>query len=651
MLRLKTFPQLAAVLVIILGVLALGGWILDVQTLKTVLPGLVSMKVNTAICFVLAGLSLLLQTGPEEPISGKRMGAARVASGLVLGVGLLTLVEYASKREFGIDQIFIRESAAEAGLSFPGRMSPASALNFVLLGISLTWLDTSIGRWPRWPAQECTFAAGVITMVAFIGYFYGVETLYQIVPYSTIALHTVIASWLLCLGILLARPTRGAMVLFTSDRPGSVMVRRILPTAIIVVLVTGWLRVIGQRAGFFGLGFGSALFVTVLILIVALLAAWVARELNRVDAARERDAEALQKSSARLDGIISSAMDAIVSVDGRQRIVVFNPAAEAMFHIKAAVALNHSIDRFIPKSLSAIHERNIEEFAKTGVSTRQMGALGAVKGVRSNGEEFPIEASISQVEVSGEKLFTVILRDITERRRVEEQLQASREELRALAARLQAVREEERTRVAREIHDVLAQELTRLKVDIVWLRRRLNQGGSEGQLGPIQDRLAEMTNLTDTAIVSVQKIATELRPVVLDTLGLSAAIEWQANEFAARTGIKCEVNLPGEDLELDRDRSTALFRILQESLTNVVRHAQATKVEIDLRHQAGQIVLSVRDNGRGIVPTELNDPNSLGLVGMRERAILLGGVCQITGGPSLGTEVEARLPSGPEAKA
>jgi signal transduction histidine kinase len=151
--------------------------------------------------------------------------------------------------------------------------------------------------------------------------------------------------------------------------------------------------------------------------------------------------------------------------------------------------------------------------------------------------------------------------------------------------------------------------------------------------------------VTDTAIESVQKIATELRPVVLDTLGLCAAIEWQANEFEGRTGIKCELNLPHEELDLDRDYSTALFRILQESLTNVVRHAQATRVEIDLQREANHLALTVRDNGRGIGPTELNDPHSLGLLGMRERAMLLGGECQITGNPTFGTEVEARFPA------
>jgi signal transduction histidine kinase len=226
-----------------------------------------------------------------------------------------------------------------------------------------------------------------------------------------------------------------------------------------------------------------------------------------------------------------------------------------------------------------------------------------------------------------------------------EQLSVSRENLRALAARLQAVREEERTRVAREIHDVLAQELTRLKMDIAWLNRHLGQP-AEDRKEPqhLRQKLAGMSELTDAAITSVQKIATELRPVVLDSLGLCAAIEWQARDFEGRTGIECRATVPELDQPLERDRSTALFRILQESLTNVARHAEATRVEIDLSCEDGWVSLTVRDNGRGIRAGELSDPRSVGLLGMRERAALLGGECHIRNSAPGGTLVEARLP-------
>lgn len=241
--------------------------------------------------------------------------------------------------------------------------------------------------------------------------------------------------------------------------------------------------------------------------------------------------------------------------------------------------------------------------------------------------------------------------DITERKRAEKALRDSearerlrRAEVEALAARLQAVREEERTRVAREIHDVLAQELTRLKLDIAWFGRRLAEPMGEGSQKALQDKLVCMMDLTDTAIRSVQKIATELRPIVLDTLGLCAAIEWQARDFQTRTGIRCEVKLPASDLAVDRERSTALFRILQESLTNVARHSEAESVTVHLAFEPPELILRIQDNGRGIRAAELDNPRSIGLLGMRERATLLGGQCAIIGCPGVGTIVHARVP-------
>jgi signal transduction histidine kinase len=226
----------------------------------------------------------------------------------------------------------------------------------------------------------------------------------------------------------------------------------------------------------------------------------------------------------------------------------------------------------------------------------------------------------------------------------QEGCRASREDLRALAARIQAAREEERTRAAREIHDVLAQELTGLKMEVAWLSRQLTEPTESWKPPVLQQKLGSIQGLIDTAIRSVQRIAADLRPAVLDSLGLCAATEWVAGEFQKRTEIRCEALVRNHDAELDRDRATALFRILQESLTNISRHAQATKVGIRLWQEAGEVALTVFDNGRGIAPEALKDARSLGLLGMRERAALLGGQCTIRPQAGGGTLVEARLP-------
>ena len=230
-------------------------------------------------------------------------------------------------------------------------------------------------------------------------------------------------------------------------------------------------------------------------------------------------------------------------------------------------------------------------------------------------------------------------KEITERRFAEEKLRTSLEQLRALAARLQSVREEERTHVAREIHDALGQACTAIKMDLALIGRRATPEQTQ-----LRAKVNSAMQLTDDMIVTLRRIASELRPRMLDDLGLSAALESQAQEFENRTGIRCTVILPSKPLTLDEDRSTAVFRIFQESLTNVTRHAQATRVEAVLSVENGQLIFKVGDNGRGIDPKEVRGRKSLGLVGMQERALMLNGELDISGVPGLGTTLTLRIP-------
>jgi signal transduction histidine kinase len=233
--------------------------------------------------------------------------------------------------------------------------------------------------------------------------------------------------------------------------------------------------------------------------------------------------------------------------------------------------------------------------------------------------------------------------DVNRRQRTEEELHSSRQQLRALAGRLQQIREEERTRIARDIHDVLAQELTRVKIDVAWLQRKLKQPLSKKLQKEMSQKTAEMLEMTDSSITTVQRIATDLRPVGLDTLGIVSAIEWQAEDFQKRTGVKCSVKLPDQEPEIDKDRATAIFRIVQECLTNVIRHAHAKRVQILLEQTESEIYLEVRDNGIGIPEAKIKDPTAMGLLGMRERALQFGGSLEICGKPGKGTTVKVVL--------
>ena len=229
--------------------------------------------------------------------------------------------------------------------------------------------------------------------------------------------------------------------------------------------------------------------------------------------------------------------------------------------------------------------------------------------------------------------------EIAEREQAEEQLRTSLDRLRALAARLQSVREEERTSIAREIHDELGQACTAIKMDLALIGRRLNKRHTQ-----LRAKIDSAMQLVDNMIGTLRRIASELRPQILDDLGLPAALEAQAQEFESRTGIRCGVTLPREPLTLDADISTAIFRIFQESLTNVARHAHATRVEARLEGENNRLIFQVFDNGKGFDPEEAKARKSLGLVGMQERALLLNGDLKIAAVPGAGTTMTLTIP-------
>jgi signal transduction histidine kinase len=272
--------------------------------------------------------------------------------------------------------------------------------------------------------------------------------------------------------------------------------------------------------------------------------------------------------------------------------------------------------------------------------TGTMGEEVAIETLKSGATDYVLKTRLSRLVPAVHRA----LREAqvrAERRKAEEQLRESHEQLRALSVYLQSVREEERTRIAREVHDELGQALTGCKLDASWLAARIPR-----DLKPLIERARTLSTHIDSTIQTVRRISTELRPGVLDHLGLGAALEWQANEFQNRTGIKCEVHTNVHEPLLDPELSTTFFRIFQETLTNVIRHAGATHVSVGLRQADGQIFLEVRDNGRGISKSEISNPGAMGLLGMRERAALLGGQFKIGPVPrSEGTRVIVSIPT------
>jgi len=246
--------------------------------------------------------------------------------------------------------------------------------------------------------------------------------------------------------------------------------------------------------------------------------------------------------------------------------------------------------------------------------------------------------SLVRIELGGQQCTLGTYRDVTEAKRAEEQLRASRAALRSLATRQQDIREDERTRIAREIHDSLGQALTALKLQLV-----AAQDAAKEATPALSARLAETAAMVDDLVKGVRRIATELRPPILDQLGLPAAVEWLAQDFSRRTGLRCKTTFSPTDGAINNELATSLFRIVQEALTNVLRHAGATRVDIELGVKSDCVMLEVNDDGSGITEAGMG-PGSLGILGMRERAAALGGVLEVAPRGNGGTRVAAWFP-------
>jgi PAS domain S-box-containing protein len=384
--------------------------------------------------------------------------------------------------------------------------------------------------------------------------------------------------------------------------------------------------------------------------------------------------DALKESEERFRELVQRQGEGIAMVDETENFTFANPAAAGIFGVGPGQLLGRNLSDFVDKETLALIRRQTETRRRGETSTydveiirpggerrhivvtatprtdarrRFVGTFGIFRDIteRKKAEDAvrrardELEERVRERTADLAKSNEALRAEIGERIRVENELRSSRQQLRNLSAHLQSAREAERTVVAREIHDELGQALTALKMDVSWIAKRL----PESQAGS-PEKLSSMAQLIDGTIRTVHRISAQLRPALLDDLGLTAAIEWQAQEFEKRTAIPCKLSMRINDRSLDRDVSTALFRILQEALTNVARHAHATKVTVDLHERAGVLVLRIRDNGEGIAHTELSNPQALGLAGMRERARLLGGTVVIKGAPGKGTTVTVSIP-------
>ena len=334
-----------------------------------------------------------------------------------------------------------------------------------------------------------------------------------------------------------------------------------------------------------------------------------------------------------LQSIIDCSLDMIVVVDKDRRIVDFNKAACETF--------GYSKEEIIGKHVHILYFNNEEGLYISSQIVKNGMFIGEIQNIRKNGEVFTSFLSSAVMRDENGEIVGIVgnSRDITGQKQSEAEIRASQEQLRALTEYLHQVREKERTFIAREIHDELGQALTALKMDVSWIERNLPE---KSELLP--EKIKSMSEIIDGTLKTTKEMVYELRPTILDDFGLEAALEWHAKEFQNRTEITCEIHTELKGLTLEQNRSTTIFRIFQESLTNVARHSNATRVKANVKEDNGNLVLRVEDNGKGITEEQINDSKSFGLFGMRERLILLKGKLKISSVKDKGTKVVATVP-------
>jgi PAS domain S-box-containing protein len=355
---------------------------------------------------------------------------------------------------------------------------------------------------------------------------------------------------------------------------------------------------------------------------------------------RKRIENALQQSESKFRTLIEKAPVAI-SLSRRGKYIYTNKMFLKMFGYKSTDDLNgrSTLEQFAPHCRGEIANRTYLREQNLPVPD-----VYESTGLNETGLQFPIYITVARVNLEDGPASIGFFTDITERKKAESELKESREQLKNFAAHLQTIREEERTYISRELHDNLGQSLTALRIDLHNIIAEINDKNISGNLDNIIKQSHDLISIIDSTIQLVRNIARDIRPSILDNLGLLAAIDWQIREFSKRSGIKGRIITTLDKIDIESKHSSGVFRIVQESLTNVLRHSQANKVTIKITEKNNYTLIEIKDNGCGINESEINSVKSLGLLGMRERALIFGGELTVKGEKTMGTKIILKIP-------
>ncbi|HET9714107.1 MAG TPA: sensor histidine kinase, partial [Pyrinomonadaceae bacterium] len=521
----------ASGLAVLVSSLVLLGWTFNLPILRSVLPGQPHMVPHTAVAFILASLSL-------ATLKNKRKFSVICAFAVVV-IAVLIISEYITGLDLGFDKLLFSQRLQFIDNSFPGRPSPHTAIDFLLVGIALLLTRTN-GRAYR-VAPGLALTAALIASMALIGYIYDVAFLYSISSHTGMALHTALIFIALSVGILFVHPEQQLMSFILSDTAGGLMLRHLLPATIVIPIIAGGLILLCARAGFYEMAFAVPLCVVASIVVLTTLIWRNAVALHRSDAKRSQAEDALRNAYNDLE----------------QRVEERT------------------------KELSRVNENLQAEIIKHK------------------------ESETARLQ---------------------------------LLRRLVKAQEEERCRISRELHDQTGQHLTALLLGLKTLNNSSGNGSASLHKG-----LLQLQKLTERLVDETHHLAWELRPAALDDLGLETALSNYVEKWSERSSISLDFHSGLDRLRLPMPVETAVFRIVQEALTNVLKHAQANRVSVMLEYRNDELLVIVEDNGRGFQPGK--EREGLGLVGIHERVALVGGKLNIESEPGSGTTLVVRIPA------
>lgn len=590
----------ASVAVVLVAGLVLAGWLLDISALKSVLPGLVTMKANTAVAFIAAAVALWLLAAESRD---RRV--RRVADGCALGVaavGLLTLCEYLFGWDLRLDQWLFREPPGAPGTFSPGRMAPTTALNFLLLGAALVGLDARPPHGRRL-AEGLTLTAAFIALLALIGYAYNVPAFYGIAHYTRMALHTALLFLLLCAGVLASRRDGWLAAIVMSEGAGGVIARRLLPVVIVIPPLLGWMRLQGQRAGLYGTEFGASLTILASIVLLALAVFWSAATLNRMDVERKRAEEALRDAERRLFQLLEAMPVGVFVVDGAGQAYYANQTAQEILGkgiVRGARADElPEVYRAYVAGTDELYPADKQPIVRALAGER---ARTADIEIHRLDRTVPIEVWAAPVFDAAGRVSHAIaaFTDITERRRAQAEIERLNAELSRRIAELEVANQELETFSYSVSHDLRAPLRAIDGFSRILLEDHRAALDTEGErlLGVIRANTKRMAELIDDLLTfsRFSRKSLDAGPVEMQAL-VQAVVEDLRNGVAPKP-----VEIVVGPLSKAYGDAALLRQVWANLIGNALKFTRTRpqpRVEIGSMDGASETVFSVRDNGVG----------------------------------------------------